>query len=256
MSHKNANTTGTDTESSITAMHEARAGAETPTGILRSQPEDVPIAAISIVPQWRRPLVPRHVAALRQALWLPPILVTHDLRLVDGWHRLTAMRDLGRPTIEVQRLPRETTEVELLACAVQANARQGLKLTTAQRNQAVIDLLLAGCEWSNRRLAETCGVSKDRIPDLIAEAERLVDERSGVPHGHVVVREGQLRVVGNTRVGRDGKRYPFRSKSRTISEDSRPNEDWLARIRAWAGRMFRTCVRFCAELGLPRAGLH
>lgn len=161
--------------------------------------ELVPIADIS-VDAWRRPINSDHVEALRCCLGdLPAILVSDDLRLVDGEHRLRAHLAAGRTGITVQRLPSAISDVELLALSVRANTVHGLPLTSKQRVEAAKDLLHAGWEGSNNALAALCGISRNRVKSIRRQV--VAEGPPGVPQGHV---EG-----GNQRrVGRDGKRYP------------------------------------------------
>lgn len=194
----------------------------------------VPVGSITIVPAWRRPLSAEHVTDLQwtAAAELPPIVLSCDMRLVDGWHRLVAAQARGDATVQVACLPPGLSDLELHAKAVSINTRHGLKLTTAQRDQAVIDLLMEGCERSNRRIAETCGVSKDRIGDKRKRAAevkgqpgRAAGPRPGVPQGH-------LPAGGETRIGRDGKRYRIPHQQRE-SRVPATRGGWLARVARW-----------------------
>lgn len=162
--------------------------------------EQVPISDIRIVPAWRRPVRAGHVAALRAHINdLPPILVSADLRLVDGEHRLQAHTAAGLTKISVRRLPADLSDVDLLAAAVEANTRHGLPLTSQQRTEAAKDLLRAGWHGSDRSLASLCGISKNRVNPI---------RRQVAAEGPPRVPQGHLEGISDRREGRDGKRYP------------------------------------------------
>ncbi|MGH3115545.1 MAG: hypothetical protein ACRDQ2_00215 [Gaiellales bacterium] len=119
---------------------------------------------------------------------LPPILVHREsMAIIDGVHRLIAGKLLHRDHVPVQFF--DGSEFEAFVEAVQANSTHGKPLTTAERTRAVHRILALRPEWSDRKVAEVCGLSARTVGTI----------RSRVAGACV-----QL----SARVGRDGRRRP------------------------------------------------
>ena len=122
---------------------------------------------------------------------LPPILVHREtMRVIDGMHRLKAVRLRGDDTIDVEFF--EGGEVEAFALAVRLNISHGLPLSQADRTAAAQRLLRARPYWSARRIAAGVG--------LAAGTVAAIRRRS----------TGQNEQL-NARVGRDGRIRPLRA---------------------------------------------
>ena len=151
----------------------------------------------------------------------PPILVTKDLHVVDGHHRVVAARRLRKRTIAVEELSELDGAAALVEAAATANAFHGLPLTRADRRCIVDRLLQLAPEWSDRRIAAAAGVSpttvgtRRRAMQPLAPAE-AAETRPDVRTGHL-----------NVRVGRDGKKYPAPPRP---PQDARPTTGLLRRI--------------------------
>ena len=93
---------------------------------------------------------------------LPPLIVYFDGEchwLADGFHRLAAhaMAKRADALCEI----RQGTKRDAILHAVKANASHGLRRTNADKRRAV-ELLLADeewAQWSDRAIADACGVS-------------------------------------------------------------------------------------------------
>lgn len=125
-------------------------------------------------------------AAIRAKMDLPPLVVYFDGKdhwLVDGFHRYHAFRAEGATSAPVEF--RKGTKRDAKLHAAGANAGHGLKRTNADKRRAVRMLLddADWQKWSNRRIAEHCGVSDPFVAEL----------------------RSQLRTVSSCRIGRDGK---------------------------------------------------
>lgn len=122
---------------------------------------------------------------------LPPILVHREtMRVIDGMHRLKAVRLRGDDTIDVEFF--EGGELEAFALAVWLNINHGLPLSQADRTAAAERILAARPYWSDRRIAATAG--------LAAGTVAAVRRRS----------TGQNEQL-NARVGRDGRLRPLQA---------------------------------------------
>lgn len=135
-----------------------------------------------------------HVAELRLAVpgTLPPVSVYWDgtdYWLVDGFHRVSAAREMGDPTI--QATIKNGTRREAIRASLTANIGHGLKRSNADKRKA-IDTLLADQEWS-------------RMSDRAIAGELFVDNET------VAARRSVLQTGGSaspTRVGKDGSTRP------------------------------------------------
>lgn len=118
---------------------------------------------------------------------LPPIHVRKvgdRFALVDGAHRLAAHR--GQCRLTIRAVERDLSETEALEEAVRLN-RHGMGLAIEERRAVAAELLRRVPEWSDRRIASSCGLSDKVVRDL----------RPGADDPHLDTREGP-----------DGKRYP------------------------------------------------
>lgn len=99
----------------------------------------------------------------------PPVTVFHDgtdYWLADGFHRLEAHRRAGESRIEAR--VRRGTHRDAALFAAGANATHGLRRTNADKNRVVEMLLLdeEWGQWSDRKVAELCGVSHVFVGDV------------------------------------------------------------------------------------------
>lgn len=108
---------------------------------------------------------------------LPPIRVMDipDGRrvLTDGWHRLTAAVELGRPQIKGDI--RSGSLEEAITEGATANAQHGRQMTAAERREAAKRLMRL--KWSNAKIAKAVAMSTTWVGD-IQRAERVREEVS------------------------------------------------------------------------------
>lgn len=96
---------------------------------------------------------------------LPPILVHREtMRVIDGMHRLKAVRLRGEDTIDVEFF--EGGEVEAFALAVWLNITHGLPLSQADRTAAARRILRARPYWSDRRIAAGAGLAASTVASI------------------------------------------------------------------------------------------
>ena len=90
--------------------------------------------------------------------------------LADGFHRLAAVKQIGRKTIGVE--VREGCVHEALHFALGANEDHGLRRSNADKHHAVVLALDDPYydEWSQRQISELCRVSHTTV-------QRIVDAR-------------------------------------------------------------------------------
>lgn len=110
--------------------------------------------------------------ALGRGVELPPIVVFHDGKkywLADGFHRINAIRDVGRKTVDAD--VRKGTVREAVLFAVGANSNHGFHRTRADKRRAVTTLLedKEWSGWSDRVIAEKCHVSHTLVAAIRKE---------------------------------------------------------------------------------------
>jgi len=117
----------------------------------------------------------------------PPLAVFHDGTchwLADGFHRFHGARKAGLKTLPCEL--HEGTVEDARWYATGANTTHGLRRTNADKRRAVKLALQLHPEYSDRQIAEHCGVSDFLVRDARFRCENLAPER----------------------IGRDGKSYP------------------------------------------------
>lgn len=141
-----------------------------------------------------RPASSAHVRTLTDVLdHTPPILVLADgRRVLDGFMRLDAARELGRTEVRVQWVNGD--EAAAWEQAIRTNASHGLPLTARQRRRAAERLLALAPQWSDRRIAAAVGVA----PRSVGRWRNEIALRAGDDLPHLSTPD---------RVGRDGRRH-------------------------------------------------
>jgi hypothetical protein len=125
-----------------------------------------------------------HVAALGELSgdW-PPVLVRRDDNtIIDGAHRYLAARSLGHLHLACQYFDGDAGDA--FVEAVRRNMSHGLPLTLRERKVAATRLLSIHVDWSDRRIAEVCGIAADTVGSLRASrrpsgGDRQLDKREG-----------------------------------------------------------------------------
>lgn len=122
---------------------------------------------------------------------LPPVTVYEvdgKLMLADGFHRHAAAVMLGRSTMAAE--VRHGSFTDALDFVAEVNLFHGLPLTRAERRRAVEVKMKLHHDWSDRRMAEELGVSRE----LVAKTRKNLVEGHQIPNNP-------------GRVGADGKMY-------------------------------------------------
>lgn len=132
-----------------------------------------------------------------------------DYWLADGFHRVDAHEEAGEDFVEAIVRPGGEREARLFAA--QANKAHGVRRTNADKRRAV-EILIKDTEWrqwSDRRIAEHCGVG----PDLVADVRRQLSDSDSC----------------DTRIGKDGKKRKIPKKpdseEEQLAEELGPEDD-------------------------------
>jgi hypothetical protein len=127
----------------------------------------------------------RALAALED--W-PPILVhAKTMVVLDGLHRVCAAKRRGERLIEVRFVNGSRADSFILA--VRANTAFGKPLTLAERERSARRILVSHPHWSDRAIADACGLSGKTVGMLRTRSS------GEIPHL-------------SARIGRDGKTRP------------------------------------------------
>jgi hypothetical protein len=104
-----------------------------------------------------------HVAVLSQvAEELPPIVVHRGtMTVIDGIHRLEVYRLRGAKVVPVRFF--DGSDQDAFVEAVRLNSRHGKPLTLQERQQAAVRVLRIHPDWSDRAIAQLCGLSPKTV---------------------------------------------------------------------------------------------
>jgi len=131
-----------------------------------------------------------YAEAIKVGIEFPPVIVFHDGAenwLADGFHRYHAHKQAGKASIEAEVRAGTLLDAKLLA--VGANGSHGLRRTNEDKRRAVQMVLdePAWNDWSDRKIAEVCGVSVPFVSAIrrpaVAEKQRAHrEERLGTKY--------------------------------------------------------------------------
>lgn len=132
---------------------------------------------------------PNHVRVLADIFEsLPPIVVHREsMTVIDGYHRVRAARLLQLAAVSAVLF--DGDEADAYLESVRLNIAHGKPLTLRERERAATQIAESHPDWSDRRIAQLCGVS----PKTVARSRKASSEED--PHLTV-------------RIGRDHKRRP------------------------------------------------
>ncbi len=125
-----------------------------------------------------------HVRALAAlgGRWPPIVVSCSNWAIVDGVHRYHAAKLLNLSFIPCMIC--DVSDADRFVESVRRNLEQGLPLTLRDRKHAARVILGLHEEWSDRRVAELCGIHHGTVADLRPIAcpsgeNRQVDKRRG-----------------------------------------------------------------------------
>lgn len=110
-----------------------------------------------------------YAEAVKAGIGFPPIVVFHDGAdhwLADGFHRYHAHKQAGKAGIVADI--RSGTVRDAILFSLGANCTHGLRRTNADKRKAVTAMLgdSEWCAWSDRKIADLCGVSQPFVSGL------------------------------------------------------------------------------------------
>lgn len=157
--------------------------------------------------------------------------VKDDLILVDGFHRVAAIGQAGEDQIEAVVI--EGSKTDALKAALSANITHGLRRSNDDKRRAVTVALADSTlsKWSDRKLADLCGVGHPFVASIRSEVE---SDSTSEPEK----RTGPDAIVNGVRIGADGKKYPS-SKASQVTQ----REKVIAAVVASEGESDREIAR-------------
>lgn len=96
---------------------------------------------------------------------LPPIELNQRNELIDGWHRWTAHKKVGREKISIV-VTKTKSDAELLELAIERNAKHGLQLN--QRDKEKMAGRLYSAFLTQKPAKDECAKYKDRIASILS----------------------------------------------------------------------------------------
>jgi hypothetical protein len=166
------------------------------------EPPTVALADVKVTPAFRASGVSReHVMTLVElgGGWPPVLVQRSDCLVIDGAHRVAAARLLGWQRIEVTFF--DGTAEEALLEFLGRNVEHGLPLSLRDRKQAGRRVLTAHAEWSDRRIAEMCGISPKTVGAMRANVgPRPIEELSHLDTLSRIGRDNRSRPVDTVSV--------------------------------------------------------
>lgn len=130
----------------------------------RSDVVEIPIAELRVGLSARsRGENPEHVRVLAENFSrLPPIVVHREtMTVIDGYHRRRAALQLGLERIPVAFFEGSLADAYLES--VKLNVAHGRPLTLGEREDAARRISAENPDWSDRRIAEVCGLSPKTV---------------------------------------------------------------------------------------------
>lgn len=179
--------------------------------------------------------VDRYAEDMTNGHRFPPLVVFHDGQtywLADGYHRIHAALKMGWAEIICE--VRDGGLRNAILYAVEANTRHGLNLSNADKRNAVAKLLAdeEWRRWSNREIANKCGVSHTLVGDMKRELslESASSEHDNMRKYTNKYGETAVMNVGAINQGRqNGSPTPNTLVSPLISQNGL--EDWPAALQ-------------------------
>lgn len=116
-------------------------------------------------------VVSDYAEAIKAGIEFPPVVVFYDGAdhwLADGFHRFHAHKHAGKASIAAD--VHDGTVRDAILYSVGANGTHGLRRTNADKRKAV-ETMLADAVWklwSDRKIADSCGVSQPFVSGLRA----------------------------------------------------------------------------------------
>jgi uncharacterized ParB-like nuclease family protein len=149
--------------------------------------------------------VAEYAEAVLEGAKFPPVDVFFDgvsIWLADGFHRYHAHR--RAKVKDIQATFHTGSVQDALMFALSANTKNGLRRTNADKRKCVEIALDNFADWSDRRIAEVCGVSDKTVSKVrLDTCGNSAPEPEMLPTGNTAETAPE-----STRKGKDGKSYP------------------------------------------------
>ena len=147
--------------------------------------------------QINQDVVNEYTQVMREDGLFPPIQCVFDgtvYWLWDGFHRLTALKSIGRTSIEVEW--RHGTQEDAQDLALSANSRHGQALNAASKHKKVAAALAMPrhADKSDREIAKLCGVSHTMVAVLRRPERKAARNETMLKAARKIVGEADFHV--------------------------------------------------------------
>jgi len=173
--------------------------------------------------------VTEYAADVKDGIEFPAVVVFHDgaeYWLADGFHRFHAHKQAGKASILADL--RTGTLLDAKLHAVGANGAHGLRRSNEDKRRAVLMVLAepAWADWSDRRIAEVCGVGHPFVAALRrpAVAEKQQENRDSSAARKTAAVESDSTPAGS-QVESDSTKAPSPAAPRSASPAPAPAAD-------------------------------
>lgn len=145
-----------------------------------------------------------YIQNLQAGAHFPPVILFYDGEdywLADGFHRVKAHNQVGRPDIAAE--VKAGTRRDAILYSVGANATHGLRRSNADKRRAVETLLSDPDwqKWSDREIAARCNVSHPLVGQIRQRLLSTQPETSVAAEPRIARRGGKTYTVNTRKIG-------------------------------------------------------
>jgi hypothetical protein len=172
-------------------------------------------------------VVAEYAEAMERGDKFPPMVVFYDGTdhwLADGFHRVSAARQIGRTFVQCD--VRQGTWRDAILFSVGANSAHGLKRTNADKRRAVKRLLddEEWARWSDREIARACRVNHELVGSMRPATGGNASERT------YLTKHGTEATMRTENIGRGGGGFGSRNDPEDVEPQSEEDAKRVALI--------------------------
>jgi hypothetical protein len=135
---------------------------------------------------------------------MPPVTLFYDSSIkthwvADGCHTIKAYQSRNKTSVPAR--VQQGSYQDAFHAAARANTTHGLRITNADKQHRVEEALRTWPKFSNRKIAEICGVDEKTVRNLKSTADSPQLE----PDQKTIGRDGKLRKAHKSKIGPKGK---------------------------------------------------
>ena len=138
--------------------------------------------------------------ALRSGATFPPIILDMKTKkVIDGWHRIEAVRSVYGEEAKIEAEERDySSKQDMVFDAIHLNAIQGYKLTTWDRVRSIV--LLSELNADEERIQKALGITKEKL-------DKLMERIANGPTGEKIALKGSMKDFGGKKINAAQEEY-------------------------------------------------